>query len=85
MEINTSKWRSCSRSFARPSQVKLTLLGLCGNKVEIPYLVVTESINWEKKKKKEKTSFSYCPCNLLSCSRWAREEMWAKLMIKKKK
>lgn len=48
VEINTSKWRSCSRSFARPSQVHLTLLGLCGNKVEIPYLVVTESINWKK-------------------------------------
>lgn len=44
MEINTSKTRSSS--FARPSQVRLTALGECGNKVEIPYSMDTESINW---------------------------------------
>lgn len=37
MEINTPKSRRSSRSLARPSWVKLTVLGGCGNKVEIPY------------------------------------------------
>lgn len=66
MEINTSKWRSSSRGFARPSQVKLTVLGLCGNKAEIPYLVVTESINWEKKKK---TLLVFVPATFCSAAR----------------
>lgn len=42
MEINTS---SPSGSFAHASQVKLIVLGGCGNKVNISYLLVTESIN----------------------------------------
>lgn len=78
MEINTSKSSSSSRIFAHPSQVKLTVQGGCGNKVELPFLMLTEAINW-------KNSFSYHTWTILSCGRWARAEMWAKLMIKKVK
>lgn len=70
MEINTSKSSSSSRIFAHPSQVKLTVLGGCGNKVELPFLILTEAINW-------KNSFSYHPwtfCPAAGGQEWRCEQ-----------